>query len=218
MPRKRWTEQVRQPAAHCWWGPVAHVLSWQCLLDCSYATIVSTSWPLGDPSIRRPPPPPPTQTGGAARTAALAALHDAWGGTYAGLHAWMGLVAGSEQPGSLAEVAALPRHPRFQLGNPGASLAVWDAFSGEAHLCRRGSCSTCVCCCCRSYRRDSQSGCHRAVGCCRVGLKAGVCIHVQAPTSTSTPPTAPATSLWRTRCCCWTRSTAGRWARMVVLL
>lgn len=58
MPRKRWTEQVRQPAAHCWWGPVAHVLSWQCLLDCSYATIVSTSWPLGDPSIRRPPPPP----------------------------------------------------------------------------------------------------------------------------------------------------------------
>lgn len=158
------------------------------------------------------------RAGGAARTAALAALHDAWGGTYAGLHAWMGLVAGSEQPGSLAEVAALPRHPRFQLGNPGASLAVWDAFSGEAHLCRRGSCSTCVCCCCRSYRRDSQSGCHRAVGCCRVGLKAGVCIHVQAPTSTSTPPTAPATSLWRTRCCCWTRSTAGRWARMVVLL
>ncbi|KAI7837638.1 hypothetical protein COHA_008560 [Chlorella ohadii] len=71
------------------------------------------------------------RAGGAARAAALAAFHDAWGGNTAGLHAWMGLVAGSEQPGNLAEAAALPRHPGFQLGSPGASLAVWDAFSGS---------------------------------------------------------------------------------------
>lgn len=72
------------------------------------------------------------RVGGTARTAALAAFHDAWGGTAAGLHAWMGLVAGSEEPGNLAAAAALADHPRFQQGRPAAVEALYHAFAGES--------------------------------------------------------------------------------------
>ena len=75
--------------------------------------------------------------GGPARAAGLAALHDAWGCTAPGLHAWMALVAGGEEPGNLAAAAALAAHPRFQQGRPAAVESLYHAFAGGRGAARQ---------------------------------------------------------------------------------
>ena len=70
------------------------------------------------------------RAGGPARAGGLAAFHDRWGGTPAGLHKWIALMAGSEAEGNLWQVAGLLEHPGFRWSSPAACEAVFHAFAG----------------------------------------------------------------------------------------